>query len=667
MGLWAYGLISLSAYQPILNLLILWLAFALAISPLAAGAEGDEPDVIDLDEIVVSATRTPATLDTISASSSIVPEKQIRSSTATDLAHLLGATNILGISDYGPGGISTATMRGSSSEQVLVLVDGERINDSRSGGADLDNVPIAYAKRIEVVRGGQSAMYGADAVGGIINIITRQPTGTTARAWSALGSYDSASWGIEASKRVRAISGLISISQMGIEADFPFEDRYGRELIRKNADFTKRSVFSRLRWDISTSTALSLSGDHYYSDKGDPGPIGQYTPDATKREKSNGLKAGLEQVLGGGTLCKFSVYKRYSALRYINPQQPYPTDDTHKTDASGVELQVHLLQNTSIPLICGGSLRHEDIISTAIGDQGRETYSGYVQQEFGKDLDENPLYLSRIAIFPAVRWDHYSDFEAGTNPKLGFLASFGRGRIAAIKANIGRSYRAPTLNELYWPTDAFASGNPDLKPERSTDADFGIHFHWQTHHPSPVTRYAFRCGVSYFQNSFRNRIQWSPGQAGKWSPQNLSEAHSAGLEAETWMRASFWSTPDLLSLGARYTFVKAEDKLERQLIYRPRHSLGYTLRIGTENLWTQVQGLYRSRRYYTVENTKWLEPFMKHDFQLGVERRLWNTASIGIVLEIKNILDTKYQLVADYPLPGREWAIKTSIGMEGGE
>lgn len=132
-----------------------------------------------------------------------------------------------------------------------------------------------------------------------------------------------------------------------------------------------------------------------------------------------------------------------------------------------------------------------------------------------------------------------------------------------------------------------------------------------------------------------------------------------------WTSASFWNVPDLLSLGANYTFLKAEDMLKRQLIYRPRHSLGYTLRMGTGKLWGQIQGLYQSRKYYTVENTKWLEPFMKHDFQLGVERRLWNTVKAGIILEVKNIFGTRYQLVADYPLPGREWNIKTSMGMEG--
>jgi len=126
--------------------------------------------------------------------------------------------------------------------------------------------------------------------------------------------------------------------------------------------------------------------------------------------------------------------------------------------------------------------------------------------------------------------------------------------------------------------------------------------------------------ASFFWNSFRNRIQWTPGADGKWSPQNLSEARSVGLELEMQTNTSFLGLHDLFSLGARYTFLKARDMLERQLIYRPEHSLGYNLRVGTEKLWAQIQGIYQSRRYTTLQNTKWLDPFTKYDAQIGIER-----------------------------------------------
>ncbi|MFC1714020.1 TonB-dependent receptor plug domain-containing protein [Candidatus Poribacteria bacterium] len=621
-------------------------------------------DVVELDEIVVSATRTPATLDSISASSSIVSEKQIQSSTATDLGHLLEKTNLLDILNYGPGGISTASIRGSSREQVLVLVDGERINDSLSGSVDLDTIPIAYAKRIEVVRGGQSAMYGADAVGGIINIITKQPTGTKARAWSTLGAYDSLSMGAEASRRVKTVSGILSLSRTTSESDFLFEDKFGRELVRENADSKKRSVFGKLTWDISDSAILRLSGDHYYSDKGAPGPIGQFTPEANQKDRSIGFKADLEHSPKEGILYKLSGYKRDTKLRYVSPQGPFPIDDIHKADAMGTELQVNLFQNTSIPLIWGLSFRNDDIASTAVGDQRRETYSAYIQQELGRDFGNSALSLSRIVIFPAVRWDHYSDFDAGASPKLGVLASFGQFRVVTVKANVGRSYRAPSMNDLYWPPDPFAFGNPDLEPERATNMDAGLHFH--VSEPSLLSQLSMiRLGATYFRNSFRDRIQWTPGADGKWSPQNLSEALTTGLETEMQAGISLWNMPDLVNVTTSYTFLKAEDMQGRQLIYRPKHALGYALRVGADGLWSQIQGVYRSRRYFTVQNTKWLDPFMSYDLQLGIERRSWSNTKIGLIFEIKNLFDTEYQHVADYPLPGREWSIRTSIGMEG--
>ena len=651
-----------------------WLIFILAILPLTIRAEDSDQDagsdVIELDEIVVSATRTPASLDSVSASSSIVPEKQIRSSTATDLGHLLENTNLLDILDYGPGSVSTASIRGSSYEQVLVLVDGERINDSRSGGVDLDAIPITHAKRIEIVRGGQSAMYGADAVGGIINIITKQPTGTKARAWSTLGAYDSLSLGAELSGRVKTVSGILSLSRTTSESDFSFEDKFGKELIRENADSRKRSVFSKLRWDISDSAILRLSWDHYYADKNVPGPIGQYTPDANERDTAVGWKAHLEHRPRKGVFYKLSGYKRDTTLQYRNPQGPYPVDDTHKADAIGTELQARFLQDTSIPLIWGVSFRNDDINSTAVGTRGRETYSGYIQQELSMDLDSSALRLSRIAIFPAIRWDHYSDFEAGASPKLGFLASFGQLRILTVKANAGKSYRAPSMNDLYWPPDPFAFGNPDLKPERAKNGDAGLSFH-MSELPAFSQLSMIRFGATYFRNSFRDRIQWTPDGSGKWSPQNLSKVYTKGLEAEMQINASFWKVPDLVSVTANYTFLRAfldaEDEIirSRQLIYRPKHALGYALRVGTDRLWGQIQGLYRSRRYHTVQNTKWLDPFTSYNLQLGIERRSWSNTNLGLVFEIKNIFDSEYQHVADYPLPGREWSIRTSIGMEG--
>lgn len=624
--------------------------------------KSDDDSIIQLDDIIVSATRNPADLNSVTASSSLVTENQIKKTTAMNLKEVLDSTNLVQILDYGKGSLSSISMRGSTSSQVLILMDGERLNNTLSGGVDIDNLPVTSVRRIEIIRGGQSAMYGADAVGGIINIITKQPYGSSFNLWSRAGSFSTYSYGIEASEQLKSLSGLISISSDQSKSDFPFLDKNGKTTIRENADYKKRNVMGKIAWSLSNSTNLKASLNHSYSDSGSPGIMGLYTPEATKREKSNNIKLDIEHDFSKRNSLKVYALRRNTVLRYIDPQYPYPTDDTHKSYTTSAEIQTYLLKDTKTPLTCGILVRDEDVDSTTVKKRNRITYGGYIQQELRKVLSNNLLKLDEILVFPAIRWDHYSDFESGLNPKVGLLASFGKG--FSIRANTGRSYRAPTMNDLYWPEDPYTAGNPNLKPEKSVDMDAGFNF-FLTKPPIIPNISMFRISTTYFMSHLNDGIRWIPGEGGKWFPINISEINSSGIEIETRIYISVKDKPDIISFGSNYTFIRAEDKLKRQLTNQPKHAYGYNFQIGTERLWMQVQGIYNSKRYYTVQNTKWLDPFMKHDIKIGTERRLYGVVKTGLIFEIKNIFDTNYQILADYPLPGREWNVKISFSKEG--
>ncbi len=617
----------------------------------------DDSSIIQLDDIIISATRSPASSNRITVSSSIITEDQIKKSTANNLKGILGSSNLVHILDYGTGSLSSVSMRGSTSSQVLILLDGERINSPLSGGVDIDNLPIANIKRVEIIRGGHSAMYGADAVGGIINVITKQPYGSSINIWTGAGAFSTYSYGIGASRQIKSLSGLISLSNDQSKSDFPFIDRSGRTMVRENADYKKRNGSGKLLWNFSDSTNFTVSLNHSYSDNGSPGMIGLYTPQAKKREKWNNIKMDIEHDFSSSSSFKALINRRSTVLRYINPQYPYPTDDTHKSNTNSAELQTYLFRRTLFPLTFGIQIRDENVNSTTVKERDRIAFGGYVQQEIRKVLSNNPLNMKEVLIFPAIRWDHYSDFESGLSPKVGFLTSFGNK--FSIRANVGRSYRAPTMNDLYWPEDPYTSGNPNLKPERSIDMDAGFNFLLSK--PSSM----LRVSTTYFLSHLNNGIRWTPGKGGKWSPINITEINSSGVEIETKLNVSVFDKPDILSFGANYTFIKAEDKLKRQLTNQPKHAFGYSFQIGPESLWVQAQGLYNSERYYTVQNTKWLDPFMKHDIKIGTERRIYGNAKTSLIFEIRNVFDTKYQILADYPLPGREWNVKISFSKEG--
>ncbi|MGQ9609620.1 MAG: TonB-dependent receptor plug domain-containing protein [bacterium] len=648
---------------PIFTKLRVLIFLLLVFCAFADKAKCDKDDsTIQLDDIIISATRNPASLNNVTASSSLITEDQIKKATTTNLKGLLGSSNLVQILDYGTGSLSSVSIRGSTSSQVLILVDGERLNSPLSGGVDIDNLPLANIKRVEIIRGGQSAMYGADAVGGIINIITKQPHKPSIDLWTGAGSFSTYSYGIGVSEQLRSFSGLILFSHDQSKSDFPFLDKNGRTVIRENADYKKRNATGKIIWNFSDSTNFTVSLNHSYSDNGSPGMVGLYTPEATKRERWNNVKIDIEHDFSSSSSFKASANRRDTVLRYIDPQYPYPTDDTHKSNTTSAEIQTFLLKETLIPLTFGIQIRDEDVNSTTVKERNRIAFGGYIQQELRKVLSDNLLNIKEVLIFPAIRWDHYSDFESGLSPKFGLLASFGKN--FSIKANAGRSYRAPTMNDLYWPEDPYTSGNPDLKPERSVDMDTG--FSLTLIKPSIIPSISMlRISATYFAGYLKDGIRWTPGQGGKWFPINISEINSSGFEIETKIKLSIADITDLLSLGSNYTFVRAEDKLKRQLTNQPKHAFGYNFQIGTEKLWAQVQGLYNSKRYYTVQNTKWLDPFIKHDIKIGTERRIYGVVKAILILEIRNIFDAKYQILADYPLPGREWNVKISFNKKG--
>ena len=608
-----------------------------------------ERKMVALDEVVVSATRRASNLAGIPAFASVVSNQQVKSNTATDAGELLKSSGLLQVADYGIGSLSSVSLRGSSYEQVLVLVDGDRINSSLSGGADFNNIPLNSVERIEIVRGGQSALYGADAMGGIINIVTKRSNKDKLNTWSKIGSFGSFAWGAEVGKKVGALSALVSFSQDKSDGDFQYFDKWDRPRTRENAQFAKRDVAGRLDYQFSRAK-LAISGTHYYADKGDPGPIGQFNKEAFREDKSNSLLINYDHEPRENFSYKLKLHGRGTSLHYANPAGPYNTDDTHKSKSVGGELQTQIYLSDSSPLTTGFSLRQEDISSTAVGTRERNTISGYIQQELALNIPKNFLQLRKIVLFPALRWDNYSDFDAGISPKLGVLARFFEHGNFALRASIGKSYRAPTLNELFWPSDAFAQGNPNLKPERSFGFEFGFNF------ALPCVRGS----VAYFQRRSEDRIQWSPKEGGKWTPENLSEANIRGVEIEANSR-TLKCKDFALNLSASSAFLKAQDARERQLLYQPKFSANYGLRVAYKSLWAQLEGLYNSKRYYTRENTKWLAPFLAHNIRWGYEKSLLNDTKLSVILELRNAFDDSYQLIADYPLPGREWRFKVGV------
>lgn len=612
---------------------------------------------IKLGEIVISATRSPAKLSEVSAFGTVISRKQLEKSATNNLGEFLRSADFVQILDYGPSSLSSISIRGASGAQVLVLVDGERVNDVQNGFADLDKISLDGVNRIEVIRGGQSALYGADATGGIINIITENSFQNQIELRSETGALGYLLWNASIERKFDDLSGTASYSQSQSDGDFEFEDKFGMNKVRENADYLKRNAFAKIKWQPRKSTDLSIAGQHSYSDCGEPGLIGQYSPDAFRKDLVNSLEIKLNEQIKENWKCQSDLFGRNSRQHYFNSNGLVKIDDIHKVRSFGGRLQIAFFRDELPFVTAGASVRKDKLSNTATGEHDRLSIGFYLQQM---------LKFQSVAIYPALRFDKYSDFDAGLSPKLGILLRMFNGQIG-IKANVGRSYRAPTMNDLYWTEDAFAVGNPELQPERSKDFDFGVEL------KSPIIAdFAWiNGGIAYFRNAYNDLIQWAPGRSGKWSPTNLSEAKISGIETSL-----NFSATEFFRIGASYTFLQAHDSLDRQLMYRPRHSANYHLDLDLLNamtkslhkkFWIQLNGKYQSKRYYTRENTKWLDQFLAHDLRVGATRSIAKHIDLTGIFEVSNVFDVDYQLQADYPLPGRQWRFKMVMEWRRGE
>jgi vitamin B12 transporter len=260
------------------------------------------------------------------------------------------------------------------------------------------------------------------------------------------------------------------------------------------------------------------------------------------------------------------------------------------------------------------------------------------------------------SIVPAIRWDHFSDFDGRVSPRVGLVASTGNPIRFSVKANGGMSYRAPAFNDLYWPRDLFTVGNPSLLPEHSRDADLGLLVR-----TSSGVR--FNAGATLFVKDVHDYILWQADDDGLWSPANVGSAAIHGIEGEIGCEPA----PGILFMNWSYTRLNAVDRsasaLEngKQLAYQPKDQLTAILHCTINRLDLQAEWRYTSRRFIDAANTKSLDAFHTTDVTARYTFPV-SGMSFSAMIAVRNIEGVAYQTNDGYPVPGRE--LRCTIGIE---
>jgi outer membrane receptor for ferrienterochelin and colicins len=600
--------------------IILLLLFIPSLINLAYTAED-----IDLNKIVVTASRFEEDSGDVARNVDSINSREIERSQSSDLVPVLTDLTSANVSDYGSAGATkNLRMRGSTAAQVLVMVDGRPVNNPRDGTADLSTIPLDDISRVEVMHGPGSSLYGAGAMGGTVNIITKEPPREKQKTelYSSFGTFQTYNERFSHGARIAKFGYIVSGGYQGSEGS------------RGNSEFNANDFNSKLEYEITDNNKITFSSGYFRSRMGVPGPVTSFDADDKQRNVKNYQDFGWSFGLDEETQVSARVYQNYDRLEFIentagSAWETANTKDINTTRARGYNLEL----NKELFKVYRGVFGFNYVTnlndSTVSAKHEYTVRAAYLENKL--DLFDEHL----ICNFGA-RVDDYSNFGTQVNPSFGLLYKF-NDRIKFL-GSANRSFRAPTFNDLYWPDQGDGTkGNPNLSPEKGWTKEVGTEIEVSKYLTSAVTCY---------RSDYKQLINWTPDATGwMWTPTNVASAVIDGIEFENRIKFN-----DKLGLDLNYTYLRAKNKeTDNYLVYQPKHKFDFSFKYKELNGFAcELRGQFTDKRYYDAANSIKVKSF----FVLGANVSKKFKSGITCFASIDNMLNRPYEVMRGYPMPG---------------
>lgn len=413
----------------------------------------------------------------------------------------------------GPGEASEVSIRGSSGSQVVVLLDGVRLNSAQSGTVDLSTIPLDLIERIEVTRGGGSVQTGSDAIGGVVNLVTKRADARPrTRVSGAIGPFDTWSGAFTQTGRIGPLEAVAGYDHFETDGDWEFEpihvsgsvdDNASVERINNRAE--RHGGLLKLGADVGDRARVELSDQIFHASEGVPGldlpsggaQRGQSQLGHRRRTRNVAQLRGLYAT--GRVETELRGFHRFERNRFrdVYGLETFDTDDRDTSLGGRADAAVTLGSGpVTLRPALGAELRRDALDAHAAPDRDRRVLGLFLQGELS-------LWDGRLAVVPALRFDETQGFGTEWLPRAGLLAA--PLPWLELRANAERSYRVPNFDELYV-SERTVRGNPALDPEEAWNYDAGLRLGVA---PGGLLRSA-RLEAVYFQNDIDNTIVFQP-------------------------------------------------------------------------------------------------------------------------------------------------------------
>jgi len=579
---------------------------------------------------------------------------RLRAQAPTQITDVMSLVPGTFVRDYGGlGGLKTVSIRGGSGSQSLLLIEGVRLTSAQNGLADLGGVPVTMIGSVHTTRGGAAALFGANALTGVLDIGLRTPSSTSVTASASVGSFEESRTSLNVDAVEDGMSLAASLDVLSTRGSFPFTMREssGDVVNRENGDARLLSAMISFRPSASTSAYVLTRS----SSRGVPGAVVRGSvAQARARLEDEDVVAGFRSTIVTSDISFLTVR---SGLRFADMQ--YRDPDANLTGIGGIDERY---TTRDVLVSADYSVIMSSVLFSVRGEGGyADLRGGALQPDVGDMVRRACAALSMTAsmsiteqlnVQAALRYDAISDAGNALSPLIS--ARYAASDNVSIRSSWSYNFRPASFNELYY----LNYGTSGLRPERSHTVNLGVAFR-------PVSWIVVESDA--FVVSTTDQIVAVPVSPVITSASNVGRAQTLGLESS--VRASI--IENRCTAMWSWTVTDARDRTGRSTIdgtmipYVPNEMLAMSVDWIDEQILASVRMTYVGGRFSQPggEATSLLQPFTVVSVSLGTRGRLGSTFA-DVRLSADNIADVSYAVVRGYPMPGRTIRISVALGVD---
>ncbi len=617
-----------------------------ALCLLCASAFPQSVDTVIHPEVRVEAYRIANAIGTRQADTDTL---LLHLTAHQDLATLLQLHGNVQVRSYGPGGIATFSMRGTTAAHTQVAWMGIPINDPMLGVSDLGAMPINGLGGIRLLAGAAAMPHHSGGIGGTIELVEksrRDRDGISAEAsgeWGAFGTYAA---GAAFQWKKQKLSANSAFTYRTAANNFTYRDLAVISHPLKtmtHAQMTLWAISQNLVFRWNPNNSISAHFRFSQTDRELPATMLMSSTKETLWDRDIWLALRYRHI---GKRSEFEA-----TAAYIHGAQEYFGNDNYLYpylyQASKNTIRYRVMLHQKLELKAGMDISSEHARSDTA--YGNTTGVWRHWQALFASMTYSPVRWARIQAL--IREDlidaRFSPVQALGGAELDAL------KWLRLSANVSRNFRNPTLNDLYWSP----GGNPQLKHETGFSAEAGITFH------KKWPRSGIEVQADWFRTDVDNWILWNPSAGNIWSPQNMRQVLAQGAETRLKMYGTIGVVR--LTLHTEYAYTSAtiqqsdaanDNTVGKQLIYTPNHGIRSHISVNWKGL-TVIYGHTWTGERFTSSDNKFLLPsyhigWASANYRLPIQQH-----AIQLGLTVDNIYGEEYQTIAWRPMPSRSWRI----------